>query len=280
MTVQGAQLAYWGSGDCEATTLVMLHGLASDHTSLLDLAGCLPRFRLIVPDLPGFGRSQPLVDGHTIGGYVRVLDALRRRLGLGRFVLLGHSLGAAIALAYASTYRAAIHTLCLLNPVVAVDGYNAWVSRLYYDLCCLLPAEASRLLLTSGTAVRLSDRALFTTQDPQLRARILRRDCAAARLADPRAVRESYLSLRGAAFDRYVRRVRTRTLLITGAHDVLARPGSLTRLPWRAPYPRLEVVSEAGHLMPTEHPEVVARLVRRFLRGRPSARATSIGMAA
>jgi pimeloyl-ACP methyl ester carboxylesterase len=281
LTIGGVQLAYWGSGDRDATTLVMLHGLASDHTGLLDLAGCLPGFRVIVPDLPGFGRSQPHTRGHTIGGYVRVLESLRRRLGIGRFVLLGHSLGAAIALAYASTHRAAVHGLCLVNPVFAVDNYHAWISRLYYDLCCQLPIGASRLLLTSSTAVRLSDRALFTTQDPRKRARILLRDCAAAALADPRAVRESYLSLRGTPFDRYARRVRSRTLLITGTQDVLARPRSLTGLPWRAPRPRLEVVSGAGHLLPTEHPEVVARLVRRFLLGRPAVRsAPPVGGAA
>lgn len=266
ITVDGIELTFWLYGAPRGQPLVMLHGLGSDHTGLLDVAARLPGMRLIVPDLPGFGHSPPLPVGHTLHRYASVLDGLRRRLGLSRFALLGHSLGADIALTYASTYRAAVSALCLLNPVLKAHGRAARFAQFYYDVCAGLPAALSRPLLISRAAVYLSDRAMFTTRDPLIRRRILRRDYATARLADPHAIQDSFLSIRDAPFDRYAQRLRVRTLLVTGTRDVLSTPASLAALHWHRPYPELKVLGGAGHLLPIEQPDRIADLVRRFLR--------------
>jgi pimeloyl-ACP methyl ester carboxylesterase len=271
-TILGRRVAYWRSGTPTPNVLVLLHGLGSDHTGLLDLAAGLPGWRVVAPDLPGFGRSEPLAGTHTLRGYAAVLDGLRRRLGLERFALLGHSFGADVALAYASTYRAVVPSLCLLNPVLRADGPEARLGQLHYDVSARLPGPAARLLLTSPAVVYLSDRVLFASRDRATRTRILHRDYVTARLADPRAVREGYLSIRRTPFDRYVRRIRARTLLVTGTRDLLVTPRSLTGLPWRAPYPRLVVVRGAGHLLPVEEPELVATLVQKFLTDRTGVR--------
>ncbi len=80
----------------------MLHGLGADHRGLLDLAAGVSGFRIVVPDLPGFGHSDPLPARHTLRHYARAIDGLRQRLGVSRMALLGHSFGADVALAYAS----------------------------------------------------------------------------------------------------------------------------------------------------------------------------------
>jgi pimeloyl-ACP methyl ester carboxylesterase len=266
-------LVYWRHGPPQAPTLVMLHGVGSDHTGLLDLAAHLPGVQLLVPDLPGFGHSPPLPVRHTLHRYAAVLDGLRRHLGLARIAVLGHSLGADIALTYASTYPAAVSALCLLNPVLIADSrVAAWLAQLYYRLCAALPAPLSRPLLSGRAAVYLSDRALLTTRDPATRRRILRQDYATARLADPRAIGESVRSIRAAPFDRYARGLRTRTLLITGTRDGMSTPASLNRLPWRRAYLKLAVLPGAGHLLPVEQPAQVAGILRRFLQASTPAR--------
>lgn len=159
--------------------------------------------------------SPPLPGRHTLRRYAMVLDRLRRHLGLTRFALLGHSLGADIALTHAATYRAVVYALCLLNPVLSARSRTARFAERYYDLCARLPAPLRRPLLTSRVSVYLSDRALLTTRDPGARQRILHEDYTSARLADPRAIQDSCTSIRGTSFDRYARRVRSRTLLIT-----------------------------------------------------------------
>jgi pimeloyl-ACP methyl ester carboxylesterase len=265
VVVLGTRVAYWRSAAQHADVVMLLHGMSADHTGLLDLAAGLQGVELIAPDLPGFGRSGPLPGRHTLDGYATAVEVLRQHLGLDRFTLLGHSLGGSIALAYAGRYGTALDALCLLNPVFVADSPTARLGKLYYDLSTRLPQPWDRLLLTSRPAVYLSDRAVFTTRDRALRRRILRQDYATARLAAPRAIRESYLSLYDTPFDRYADSVTARTLLVTGAHDWLSTPQSLTRLHWRTPATRLEIVPDAGHLLPAEQPELVAGLVDRFL---------------
>jgi pimeloyl-ACP methyl ester carboxylesterase len=263
--VLGTPMAYWRSAAEHADVVMLLHGLSADHTGLLDLAAGLPGVTIVAPDLPGFGRSAPLPGRHTLDSYATVVEELRQHLGLGRFTLLGHSLGGSIALAYAGRYGTALDGLILLNPVFVADSPTARLGKLYYDMSTRLPGLWYRALLTSRLAVYLSNRAVFTTRDRTVRRRILRQDYVTARLAVPRAIRESYLSLYHTPFDRYADSVTARTLLVTGALDWLSTPQSLTRLHWRAPATRLEIVPEAGHLLPAEQPELAAGLVARFL---------------
>jgi pimeloyl-ACP methyl ester carboxylesterase len=274
--VLGTRLAYWRSTVDHDDVVVLLHGLLSDHTGLLDLAADLHGVTIVIPDLPGFGRSAPLRGPHSMDGYASALEELRQHLGLARFTLLGHSLGGSIALAYAGRYPTALDALCLLNPVFMPDTRTARLGKLYYDRCARLPRPLDRLLLTSRLAVYLSDRAVFTTKDRAIRRRTLRQDYATARMATIRAVRESYLSIFDTPFDRYAAAVTARTLLVTGEHDWMSTPRLLSRLPWgNADSTHVEIVADAGHLIPAEQPKLAARLVNRFLAGDDPRRAAS-----
>ncbi|MBE2997521.1 alpha/beta fold hydrolase [Nocardiopsis sp. HNM0947] len=111
-----------GSG----TPLVMLHGGgpgASGYSNYhQNLAALTPRFRVLLVDQPGFGRShkptaEQLRDGEGITGYtvtalLEVLDAL----GIGRAHLLGNSLGGAAALALAQRAPERVERLVLMAP--------------------------------------------------------------------------------------------------------------------------------------------------------------------
>ena len=54
-------MAYWSYEPVRATpetrTILVVHGFRGDHHGLLRVADQLPDMRLIMPDLPGFGRS-------------------------------------------------------------------------------------------------------------------------------------------------------------------------------------------------------------------------------
>jgi pimeloyl-ACP methyl ester carboxylesterase len=262
--IEGVRLACWRIDDNHPTTLIMLHGMASDHGGLFELAACLD-MGVIAPDLPGYGSSEPLGSRHTLTAYADVVEQLRRDVGLTRFTLVGHSLGACIALVYASRYGSALDALCLLSPVTDAATPAAWFGRLYYGVCGHLPQALGRVLLTSRPAVYVSDQLLFTSDDRATRQRILRQDYATAQMAAPRAIQEGYRSIARAPFDRYAAQIQTRTLLVTGDRDPLCTPRSLLRLQRGMSGATLEVVPNAGHLLPVERPAAAAAPINRFL---------------
>lgn len=88
-----------GAGDGPA--LVLLHGLPTSsflwRRCLPGLAAALPDWRIVAPDLPGYGRSAPR-PGAGPRHLGRWLHALLAELGIGRFALAGHDLGGLVAL--------------------------------------------------------------------------------------------------------------------------------------------------------------------------------------
>ena len=116
--VNGLRLRVLTWGAPQHPPVVLLHG-GSAHAHWWDfVAGHLAdRYRLIAPDLRGHGDSEhadPLT--YAIDDYVHDLEGLTWELGLTRFALVGHSLGAFVALRFTEQHQA------LVRRVVIVDG--------------------------------------------------------------------------------------------------------------------------------------------------------------
>jgi len=57
------------SSNENAQTLVMIHGYRGNHHGLEAIAAGLTRYRVLIPDLPGFGESEPLAAEHSVENY-------------------------------------------------------------------------------------------------------------------------------------------------------------------------------------------------------------------
>ena len=109
----GRQLGFrrWGS---HGPTFVLLHGLLDSSAGWHELARCLPH-RCVAFDLPGFGASdQPTRP--RLSAYADDLAEAIRILGLPPFVLVGHSLGGAVAAGLAERLPERVRALVLLAP--------------------------------------------------------------------------------------------------------------------------------------------------------------------
>ena len=120
--------------------LILLHGWIG--TSSWMFRHVLPelgaRYHTIVPDLPGFGRSQTLEEAPSIEGYREFVRALADELGMDRFHLVGVSVGATVALDFAHRYPERVLKLIVQGPVWrATDLPRRF--RLTYDLLGRVP---------------------------------------------------------------------------------------------------------------------------------------------
>ena len=78
--------------------VLALHGWLDNAASFVPLAPLLEGIDLVVPDLPGHGRSAHLAQGadYSFAGALHSVLDIADALGWGRFALLGHSMGAGI----------------------------------------------------------------------------------------------------------------------------------------------------------------------------------------
>jgi pimeloyl-ACP methyl ester carboxylesterase len=131
----GAHLSYWLSRPEGAEqSLVMLHGVASNHTrwsEFISHSALAEKWNLLRPDLRGHADS--MFHGHiSRGRWVSDLKAIMEHEALNQVILLGHSLGAEIALDLSAAYADNVAGLVLIDPVFHKNLHGAlgWVRRL------------------------------------------------------------------------------------------------------------------------------------------------------
>lgn len=120
VAARGARIRFSEAGD--GPPLVMVHDYLASRMAWEEV---LPRlsgaFRVIAPDLPGFGESEKPPPGryrYDFGGFAESLVDLVAAIGLGRVSICGHAMGGAVALMLAATYPHVVDRLVLVNPLV------------------------------------------------------------------------------------------------------------------------------------------------------------------
>jgi len=98
MIIKGLKINYKIIG--EGKPLLILHGWGSNSEKWQRVAELLARkgFKVIVPDLSGFGQSQEPKQAWGLDDYCNFVEEFVKILGLEKFFLLGHSFGGALAI--------------------------------------------------------------------------------------------------------------------------------------------------------------------------------------
>jgi pimeloyl-ACP methyl ester carboxylesterase len=98
----------------EGPAVLLLHGLAASGHFFDPLD--FPGYRVVAVDLLGFGRSPKPHSSYSLATHAREVHAVMRKLRIKRPIIIGHSFGAVVALAYAKRYGAA-GVICIGTPV-------------------------------------------------------------------------------------------------------------------------------------------------------------------
>lgn len=102
--------------------VLLIHGSPGDGRAFRDVAPALAsRFRVLVPDLPGFGASTWRVPDYSIRAHAGYLRQLLDSLGIARVHLVGFSMGAGVALHLADQVPDRIRSLTLLSAIGAQE---------------------------------------------------------------------------------------------------------------------------------------------------------------
>jgi pimeloyl-ACP methyl ester carboxylesterase len=107
-----------GSG----TPIVLLHG----YLESLDIWDKFPgelmkRFRVISIDLPGHGKSGIVTDVHTMEIMAEAVNAVLDELGIEKCILIGHSMGGYVTMAFADLYHERLYGYSLFHSTPFAD---------------------------------------------------------------------------------------------------------------------------------------------------------------
>ena len=91
---------YWTYHDDQQPTIIMIHGFTGSHEGFQYIEPLLGEYRLIIPDVPGFGESTIGRSDWSVDSIAKLLNKFVQQLGFQQPPhLLGHSMGGLIAAA-------------------------------------------------------------------------------------------------------------------------------------------------------------------------------------
>lgn len=250
----------------EGAPIVFVHGwgAAGGATWRYQLDGLAATYQVIVPDLPGFGRSPPLPHSDA-DAFAGALDRLIAASGFESVLLVGWSMGGLVSLAYCAQLACrrlagvvivdvAPRTLPDADWVVGeqlhagfAGGVDAWVSRWPGDRDEVL-REVMELAFADPPAHR-----------PEIEQLI-----ASARMADETAAIQAFTEIARRDFRPTLPQVTVPSLLIFGGRSTSTTPWVRRYMAEQLPGSTVAVVEGSGHAVMLEEPDRFNSIVGDF----------------
>jgi pimeloyl-ACP methyl ester carboxylesterase len=248
------ELATWGPPFQPARpTVIWLHGAGMDHTIWTLQARAKPFHpcNSLAPDLPGHGASagEPPASIAAASAWLsRLLDSL----GIGRISLVGHSMGALVALHTAATAPGRVERLALLGAAARMPVHPSLLLAAQADL----PAAAAMIADWGiGTAAKLGAGGAPGVS-LTVAARVMLETSRPGVLATDLAACDDYGEGEASAAA-----VACPTLVVCGAVDRMTPARQGQRLAGLIPGAQAITVARAGHMLMLERPrDVLAAL--------------------
>jgi pimeloyl-ACP methyl ester carboxylesterase len=271
VTIHGHERAYVKVG--KGPALLLLHGLACDHTTWLPVIERLARHHTVIaPDLLGHGQSAKPRADYSVGGYANGMRDLLTVLDIDKVTVVGHSLGGGVAMQFAYQFPERTERLVLVAP----GGLGPEVTPLIRAVT--LPGFSQMMAVSTLPGVRQVGKAAMlglhrtglpatrdlpeiasihdSFRDPHARAAI-------------RHVVRAVVDLRGQLITMVDRAYLTEAmplLVVWGRDDMVIPVKHAEDLPRIAPDAVVEIFDNSGHFPHKDHPERFVKVVREFIR--------------
>jgi pimeloyl-ACP methyl ester carboxylesterase len=159
----GIPIAYASAGT-GGTALVFIHGWSCHHAFWREQFALADAFRIIVPDLPGHGRSQPAAarSAWSMAAFARDVETVIAAAGADDVVLIGHSMGGAVGLETALRLGSRCRLLLGVDTFTDDRFYRRLSPTEIRTRCESFAADFS------GTMTRMVDRLTAPAADPNL----------------------------------------------------------------------------------------------------------------
>lgn len=259
--VSGTRLHYLDAGRGDPP-VVLLHAFPLNAGMWEEqIAALSPRWRVLAPDLPGFGPTEASADDEaSIDAWADLVAELVGSLGLGPVVVGGLSMGGYVAFAVRRRHPDLVAALVLADTRAAADTPEVLQRRT--DQQQKVADGKADEVLDAMVGTLLSEQTQAERPDVVERARALMGATPPATIV---AALEAMKQRADASGE--LGSIDVPVLVLVGEHDGPSPPSVAQEMAEAVPDGRLEVLPGAGHLSNLEAPEAFNRVLTSFLSG-------------
>jgi pimeloyl-ACP methyl ester carboxylesterase len=239
----------------DGPSLIALHGLMGSGAVWSPFVRALGGgFDIILPDARGHGDSSVPISGYLYDDHADDVCELIQALDLNKPILIGHSMGGMTAALVASRLKGRIGGVVLVDPTFISPEWQREVyeSDVFEQHRRFLEADRGDLIVEARTRnTSRTDEMIEIVTDARLRTNIRALDVLTPPNPDPKAL---------------VASITAQILLVRGERGIVSQQlaKELAALNHGV---RLETIEDAGHAIPYDEPEKLARLVKLFWAG-------------
>jgi pimeloyl-ACP methyl ester carboxylesterase len=232
--------------------VILLHGAGGIHLSWPPQIRRLAGEKVYAPDLPGHGKSEGS-GRQSIDEYADDVIAFMKELKIHAAVIVGHSMGSAVALTLALKHPKQVMGLGLIG-----SGSKLRVSQ------TLLETVGNPN--TFEAAVDMVNENCFGADAPQNLLELSKRYMLGMR---PPVLCGDFLACNEFDVTSQLEKINVPTLIICGAEDKMMPVKSSELLQNGIANSQLHILENAGHMVMLEQPDAVADLLKKFIDGIP-----------
>ena len=240
----------------EGPPLFLFHSLLSDRASFDAIVPELSKsFRVIVPELPGFGKSKA-VTGGLAAVADRMAEAVREAAGSESAIVLGNGYGGFVALQMAIRHPKIATRLILADSGAAFSepGREAFRN---------MAAASKAKGLSAITDVAM--RRLFAPEFQERHPELMRDRREAFLRTDPEVFRAACDALATLDLRPELSKVKLPVLVLVGEHDEATPPAMSHELAAGLPQAHLEIIRGCAHVPQLQSPAIFLEMLRDFL---------------
>ncbi|PHQ57417.1 MAG: alpha/beta hydrolase [Lutibacter sp.] len=119
---------YTSSG--KGSVVVLLHGFLENSSMWTEITEVLSKkYRVICIDLLGHGKTENHGYIHTMKDQANMVKSVLNHLRLRKYVIIGHSMGGYVGLAFSKLFASSVKGLCLMNSTALPDSEEKKINR-------------------------------------------------------------------------------------------------------------------------------------------------------
>ncbi|NTU72807.1 alpha/beta hydrolase [Candidatus Roizmanbacteria bacterium] len=258
---------YWVAGDEKNEPMLFIAGFTGTHSELLEMT--VPfrdRYFVVVPDLPGWGRSAALHNRMTLSAYAKHLYMMLKSRNIKKLQVVGHCMGGVVAIEFAHLFSEMVDHLFLVSVPYEEGRMPHHILLELLHLSKKVPFRYRFLFYLWRNRYTSFLLSLFIIRHRTFR-RVWNMDLyyfGTRQHEHERNVEENWESLMEFNY-RKMKRLAMPVHLIYGNEDMLIPHHQVDKLRALHPQATLDYIPHSGHVPPIESPDGLASSILRHL---------------
>ena len=234
--------------NADSPPIILIHGAGGTHLYFPPELRRLNGFKIVAPDLPGHGKTEG-IGRQSINDYVQSIQKFMEEINLANAVIIGHSMGAAIALQLAIDAPEKVLGLVILGGGSRLSVAPSILEKTANE--ATFPLAIEKIIKWSfgpDTPPRLKE--LAAQHMNETRPAVLHGDFIACNAFD---------------ISERLNEIKKPTLILCGTEDKMTPPQHSKTLHEKMPNSELKLIEGAGHMLMLEKAREVAEEIERFV---------------